>query len=160
MTPPLASPQSPPAGQSGTAVITPPPLTGVTYSPTLLTALSIVGAILTQFVAFGIITNTVDQLVVAIAGPVVALAVLAYDVFVRHVQAKHALALAAGPLRMLEPMVAELGKVEPAAAPAINEAEIIARVAEAALGQVQDGLARAAATGHRPPLGQVGEGAV
>lgn len=133
--------------------ITPPALSGVTYSPTLLAVLSAVGAIVSQIVAYGIITAEQAQLAVSIGGPLIALGVLAYDVFVRHVKANHALALATGPLRALEPqigqMFGEIKHADPAAAPLIDEAALIERVASGALAQVSANLASAAA--HRTP---------
>lgn len=107
-----------------TNVIVPPQVSGVTYSPNLLVILSVIGAALTQLVGFGFITNTADQLIVAIAGPVVALGVLAYDVLVRHVKVKHAAAIAQ---HLTVPLVGEIGTavgdVDPTLKPAIEAVE-------------------------------------
>lgn len=138
-----------------TNVIVPPQVSGVTYSPSLLAVLGVLGAILTQLVGFGFITNATDGLIVAIAGPVVALGVLAYDVFVRHVKVKHALAIAQHlSIPLAHEMGTAVGELDPTLKPAIEAAEQRITALESFQAQLS------AATRTAAPGGVVGAGPV
>lgn len=145
----MAAPSTTTVPVSAELTVTPTPLPGVTYSPQLLVILTVLGAILSQIVAFGILTTGEAQEYIAIGGPLVALGVLIYDVAVRHVHAKTALAMAGRPLRELEPLVAhEAGQIGGPSAE--KEAELVERVATQAIAQVREAFANPRPAGVAP----------
>lgn len=131
------------------------PLPGVTDSPAALAGASTVGAAVTELVSFGLIGNTTAQLVVAIAGIVVPLAVLAYDGLVRHAHGR-ALGPRLAPAQLLPFAEASIGQAENVVSeldPALIEklkSEVKAELTGPVAQQVITQLANAARAGVGP----------